>query len=98
LAYYVDHLSLHKEGEQIRMKSIATAGSIFKMVMGNLLIVIFTLGLGYAWAVTRTMNFMTANIKLEGNMDLNTIQQTEDDYNDATGDDMTGLLDINFII
>ena len=98
LAYYVNHLSLHKDNEQIRMKSVATAGGIFKMVMGNLLIVIFTLGLGYAWAITRTMKFMTDNIKLEGNMDLTNIEQTEDDYNDATGDDMTGLLDINFII
>ena len=97
-AYYVDNLSLHKDGQQIKMKSIATVGDIFKMVMGNLLIVIFTLGLGYAWAVTRTMNFMVSNIKLQGDMDLTNIQQTEDDYNDATGDDMTGFLDINFII
>jgi len=98
LAYYVDNLSMHKDGQQIKMKSIATAGDIFKIVMGNLLIVIFTLGFGYAWAITRTMNFMVSKIKLEGDMDLDTIKQTEDDYNDATGDDMTGLLDINFII
>ena len=97
-AYYVDNLSLQKEGQQINMKSIATAGGFFKIIMGNLLIVIFTLGFGYAWAVTRTMNFIVSNIKLEGDMDLNTIQQTEDDYNDATGDDMTGFLDINFIM
>ena len=98
LAYYVDNLSMHKDGQQIKMKSIATAGDIFKIVMGNLLIVIFTLGFGYAWAITRTMNFMVSKIKLEGDMDLDNIKQTEDDYNDATGDDMTGLLDINFII
>ena len=97
-AYYVDNLSLQKENQQIKLRSIATVGGIFKMAMGNFLLVIFTLGLGYAWAITRTMNFMTSNIKLEGNMDLNTIEQTEDDYNDATGDDLTGLLDINFII
>jgi uncharacterized membrane protein YjgN (DUF898 family) len=97
-AYYVDNLSLHKDGQEIKLKSIATGGDFFKMIMGNLLIVIFTLGLGYAWAVTRTMNFMVSKVKLEGNMDLTNIQQTEDDYNDATGDDMTGFLDINFII
>ena len=97
-AYYVDNLSLHKDGQQIKLKSIATGGDFFKLIMLNLLIVIFTLGLGYAWAVTRTMNFMTSKVKLEGDMDLDAILQTEDDYNDATGDDMTGLLDINFII
>jgi uncharacterized membrane protein YjgN (DUF898 family) len=97
-AYYVDNLSLHKEGQQIRMKSIATGGDFFKMIMLNFLIVFFTLGLGYAWAVTRTLNFMVSKIKLEGNIDLDSILQTEDDYNDATGDDMTGFLDMNFII
>ena len=32
-AYYVDNLSLHKEGQQIRMKSIATGGDFFKMII-----------------------------------------------------------------
>ena len=64
LAYYVDNLSMHKDGQQIKLKSVATAGDLFKMIMGNFLIVIFTLGLGYAWAITRTMNFMVSKIKL----------------------------------
>lgn len=97
-AYYVDNLSMHKDGKEINLKSVATAGDMFKLIMVNLLLIVFTLGLGYAWAVTRSMNFITSKIKLVGDMDLNTIQQTEDDYNDATGDDMTGFLDINFII
>lgn len=97
-AYYVNNLTLNKDGQQIRIKSTATGGEFFKLNIVNFLLVIFTLGIGYAWAVTRTMNFVTSRIKLRGDMDLNNIQQTEDDYNDATGDDMTGLLDINFII
>jgi len=59
---------------------------------------IFTLGFGYAWVATRTMTFVTKNIKLTGDIDLDTITQTEDDYNDATGDDMSDFLDIDFII
>ncbi|MDP4239624.1 MAG: DUF898 family protein [Bacteroidota bacterium] len=97
-AYYVDNLTLSKENQQIRMKSTATGGEFFKLNVVNFILFIFTLGFGYAWVVTRTMNFVTSRIKLAGNMDLDTIQQTEDDYNDATGDDMTGFLDINFII
>ena len=97
-AYYVNHLTLNKEGRQIRLKSTAKGGEFFKLNIVNFLLVVFTIGIGYAWAVTRTMKFITGKIKLEGDMDLNNIQQTEDDYNDATGDDMTGFLDINFII
>jgi uncharacterized membrane protein YjgN (DUF898 family) len=97
-AYYVNNLTLNKDNQQIRIKSTAKGGEFFKLNIVNFLLIIFTLGIGYAWAVTRTMKFITGKIKLEGDMDLNNIQQTEDDYNDATGDDMTGFLDINFII
>lgn len=97
-AYYVNNLTLNKDGQQIKMKSTATGGEFFKLNLINFLLIIFTLGFGYAWAVTRTMNFITGKIKLTGDMDLANIQQTEDDYNDTTSDDMTGFLDINFII
>ena len=97
-AYYINNLSLNKDNQHIKMKSTATGGEFFKLDIVNFLLFIFTLGFGYAWIVTRTMKFVTGKIKLTGDMDLDNIQQTEDDYNDATGDDMTDLLDINFII
>lgn len=97
-AYYIDNLSLHKDGTQIKFKSTATAGDIFKLYIVNFSVLIFTLGLGYAWIVTRTMNFVFSNIELEGNIDLDTIQQTEADYNDATGEDMSNFLNIDLII
>ena len=97
-AYYVNNLTFSKEGQQIRLKSIATGSGFFKLNSVNVLLFIFTLGIGYAWVATRTMTFVTKNIKLIGDIDLATIKQTEDEYTDATGDDMSGILDINFII
>ena len=97
-AYYVNNLTLNKEGQQIRLKSIATGSGFFKLNSVNVLLFIFTLGIGYAWVATRTMTFVTKNIKLIGDIDLATIKQTEDEYTDATGEDMSGFLDINFII
>jgi uncharacterized membrane protein YjgN (DUF898 family) len=97
-AYYVNNLTLSKEGQQIRMKSTTTGGEFFKLNIVNLILFIFTLGFGYAWVVTRSMKFVTGKIKITGDMDLDTIQQTEDDYNDETEEEMTGFLDINFII
>src|ERR1035437_3745869 len=97
-AYYVNNLTLNKEGQQIRMKSTATGGEFFKLNIVNLLLFVFTLGFGYAWVATRSMKFVTGKIKITGDMDLDTIQQTEYDYNDAESEEMTGFLDLNFII
>lgn len=97
-AYYIDNLSLHKDGKEIKFKATLSAGDVFSMGILNMLILIFTLGLGYAWVVTRTMNLIFSRIELEGDIDLNSIQQTEDDYNDATGEDMSSFLNIDLVI
>ena len=96
--YYVDNLSLNKDGRRIQFKSTLTGGDVFKLVIVNLLIVIFTLGLGYAWAATRTLNYLFQNIELEGDIDLDSLQQTEENFKDATGDDISDILDIDFVL
>ncbi|MFZ4455241.1 MAG: YjgN family protein [Bacteroidales bacterium] len=96
--FYINNISLHKDEQKIELKSTATGGGFFGLMFLNLLILVFTLGLGYAWIEMRTMKYITENIVLEGDIDLDTIQQTEESYNDATGDDMSDMLDINFIV
>jgi len=96
-AYYVDNTSVHNGEQHIEMKSTATGGGFFKLDIVNMLIVVFTLGFGYAWAVTRTMNFVANHIEMEGDIDLDSVVQTEENFNDATGDDISDMLDIDFI-
>lgn len=98
LAFYVNNLSLEKGEERITFKSTATGGDFFGLLLVNLLIIVFTLGLGYAWVVTRTMKFIADHIEMEGNIDLDTINQTEDDYNDATGEDIGDFLNLDFAV
>jgi uncharacterized membrane protein YjgN (DUF898 family) len=90
-------MSLYKNGKKINFKSTLTAGNIFSLVVVNYLLLIFTLGLGYAWVMTRSMNIIFSNIEMEGDIDLDTINQTEADYNDATGEDMSDFLNIDLI-
>ena len=97
-AFYVNNVSLHKGDKSIQLTATASAGGFFKLMVVNMLIVIFTLGLGYAWAVTRTLNYIISNIKLEGDIDLDKIIQTEDNFTDATGEDMSHLLNIDFVL
>lgn len=96
--FYVNNIKLKKGDQRIRLISTATGGGFFKLMVVNVLIVIFTLGIGYAWAATRTMNFVANNIKLSGNIDLNAISQTEESYTNATGDDISDFLDLDFIM
>jgi uncharacterized membrane protein YjgN (DUF898 family) len=95
--YYIDNITLQKDFKKITFKSTATFFDMFNLIFVNYIILVFTLGFGYAWVATRSMNIVVRNIQMEGDIDLNTIQQTEDDYNDATGDDMVDFLNIDMI-
>ncbi|HRF82451.1 MAG TPA: DUF898 family protein [Flavobacteriales bacterium] len=93
--YYVDNLSWNfQDGRKIQFKSTATGGGFFSLLVVNVLIVIFTLGIGFAWAEVRTMRFVMENILLAGDADLNAVVQTEQEHKDAMADDMGDLMDI----
>lgn len=96
--YYVDNLSLKKGNERIRFTSTATGGDFFSLVVINILILIFTLGLGYAWIVTRTMKFVFNHVELDGNFNLDALMQTEENYKDATGEDLSDFLDLDAVM
>lgn len=96
--FYINNISFHKEENKIKLKSTATGGGFFGLMILNLLIIVFTLGLGYAWVQMRTMKYITENITLDGDIDLNTLLQTEEAYHDATGEDMSDMLDIDFVV
>ncbi|HXH19458.1 MAG TPA: DUF898 family protein, partial [Chitinophagales bacterium] len=49
--YFVNNLWIEKDGRRISFRSKATGGGFFKLLAGNLLIIVFTLGLGIPWAI-----------------------------------------------
>lgn len=97
-AFYVDNLSAEKDGKTIRFRSTMSAGDVFELVVINYLILIFTLGIAYAWVVTRVMRFVFSKIEIVGDVNLDELVQDIDSFNDAAGDDMSDFLDIDFII
>lgn len=96
--YYINNLSMSKGDKEIALNSTVTGGGFFKLAIVNLLIIIATLGIGYAWVVTRTMTYIFENIEMEGNIDLNQLLQTEENYKDATGEDVGDILDMDFVM
>jgi uncharacterized membrane protein YjgN (DUF898 family) len=96
--FFVNHLRLEQEGDAVFFTSKATGGGFASLILGNLLILIFTLGLGYAWVVTRTLRFIMKNIEMNGYYSFESLQQAQNDYSDATGEDMSDILDFGFVI
>jgi uncharacterized membrane protein YjgN (DUF898 family) len=95
--YFVDHLSLHHEGKSYRMRSTATGGDFAGLLIVNVLLFIFTIGIASAWIQTRTITFMLSHVEIEGDIDLSQLEQTEEEYRNAMGEDMADLLDLSVI-
>ncbi len=64
----------------------------------NFLIIIFTLGFGYAWVITRTLRYVADNIEMYGDLSLDELVQSQPDYSDAMADDMADFFDFGFIV
>lgn len=62
------------DGAQFRLK--ATAGSIIWMTVANLLILIFTLGIGWPFIQQRVYRYVIDRLSLEGAIDLERIAQS----------------------
>ncbi len=96
-SFYYKNTYAEHNGQIYQLDSKATAGKVFRLQIVNMLLIIFTLGLGFAWAQVRVMNFLAENIIIPEELDTDNIVQTEEDYQDATGDSMLDFLDFNFI-
>ena len=93
--YYVNNLVWNfQDGRRIDFKSTATGGGFFGLMVVNLLIIIFTLGIGFAWVEVRTMRYVLENIRMDGDADLNAVVQTEQEHKNAMADDLGDLMDI----
>lgn len=83
--YHVEHTKVVYEGKTFALQSDVTGGKIFGIAFTNMLLIVFTLGFGIAWADVRMLRFVCENCSLENDIDVASIQQTEPNYHDAIG-------------
>ncbi len=88
---------MEQDGNEYAVKSTISGGQVFRLEVGNILLLIFTLGLGYSWTYCRTANFITRNLIMPEEIDLNRIEQTEKTYTDATGEGLSDMMDMGGI-
>lgn len=96
--FFVNHLRLQQGDDAVFFRSTATGGGFAGLMIVNFLILLFTLGLGYAWVVTRSMEFAMRHIQAEGYYSFESLLQSQEDYSDATADDMADIFDFGFVI
>lgn len=92
--FHINHTQLEQDGNVFNFKSHLTPGDIFVTGIINYFLIVFTLGLGTPWALLRNMRMVIDNVELSGAFNPDSVIQTEEDFNDATGDDMLDMLDI----
>lgn len=95
--YFVDNLAIEKDGQIYEFQSCMTVGTYASLLIVNILLLVFTLGLGAAWVTTRTLSTVMDNVLLDERFNVNELTQTETEYRDATGEDMADMMDIGLI-
>ncbi len=95
VAFEVNNTKVVQGANEISIRSTLTAGQIFAMFFVNYLIIIFTFGIGFGVALNRFMRTVYSNIEFDNEIDATNLFQTEDEYKDASGDDMASMLDIS---
>ena len=96
--FFINNLRMQKGDQMVRFQSTASAGDFFSFIVINLLIVVFTLGLGIPWVIIRSLQFVTEHIQIEGNILLEELVQQQEDFNDAAGEDVIDWLNFDLVI
>lgn len=95
--FLVQNLYLVQDDEEHKITTKFTGGGFFKLELVNFLLLISTLGLGYSWIYSRTAKYLINNIIIPENINLDKIQQTEKTYSDATGEELSDIMDMGGI-
>jgi uncharacterized membrane protein YjgN (DUF898 family) len=94
--YVIDNTNIEQNDKAIFFKSRAKGIDFLILMVTNFLIVVLTLGLATPIAISRKLTFLVNCIEAKGIYSFADLQQSQDDYNDATGADVMGMLDISF--
>jgi uncharacterized membrane protein YjgN (DUF898 family) len=95
--YYINNMKLSQGDQKVEFESTASGGAFFQLMLTNVLLIIFTLGIAKAWVDMRTLKFVFDHIQMKGDIDLASISQTEAEYKDALGEDAVDFFNIDLI-
>jgi uncharacterized membrane protein YjgN (DUF898 family) len=93
--FYADNTFAWQNEQWHAVKLNMTFGDLFKLSIGNMFLLIFTLGIATPYVEIRNLHFIMPRLEIAGTFDPDSLTQTESDYRDATGEDVGDWLDID---
>jgi len=75
----IKHFTANTRYEGLRFSSTVSSGSLFGMLVVDLLLLIFTLGLAIPWVIVRSSRYFAENFDIQGQLDYTAIKQSEQD-------------------
>ena len=79
-----------------RFRLDATGGSLIRLVLGNLLLIIFTLGVATPFAQQRLIRYLCNRLSALGTVNVNAILQSREAVG-RTGEGLADAFDVNWI-
>ena len=94
--FFINNTSLSDGNNKRFLKSTLTGGTAWGILFTNMLMIVFTLGLAFPWVFMRTMRMYFDHSLVPDDFNFDNLAQSSKNYKDATGDEMSDILDIGF--
>jgi uncharacterized membrane protein YjgN (DUF898 family) len=95
--FYIDNILIEQNGKYSRLEANVSGAGFFKLIAVNILILVFTLGLGSPFVTVRNLYYIINNCELCGNLDLENLEQAQTDKIDATMEDFSDILNLDLV-
>lgn len=93
--YWVNNIYFFQGRTKGKLEAETTGMGFFKVLVPNMFIIVFSLGLAIPWAIIRQLKYFAETTKVRGKVDFDNIEQGEVDQSDATGDGLFDMLDLD---
>jgi uncharacterized membrane protein YjgN (DUF898 family) len=95
--YTTNSIEIVQDEKRGSFHASTTGWGIFKLMFGNMLILIFSLGLAAPWALVRSINYYMDNTIVKGIIDFDAITQSESYTKGTLGEGLIDSLDIQMV-
>ena len=93
--FYAAHTFAWQNEQWHGVKLNMTFGDLFRLSVGNMFLLVITLGIATPYVEVRNLHFIMPRLEIDGTFDPDIISQTESEYRDATGEDVGDWLEID---